>query len=57
MNFAAYYVACARARGITCVWWDNNAFTGSGENFGLLARRDNTFLYPDIVQALMKYAE
>lgn len=57
VNFAAYYVACARARGITCVWWDNNAFTGSGENFGLLARRDNTFLYPDLVQALMKYAE
>ena len=57
VNFAAYYVAAARARGITCVWWDNNAFTGSGENFGLLARRDNTVLYPDIVQAMVKYAE
>lgn len=57
VNFAAYYIAYARARGITCVWWDNNAFTGSGENFGLLSRRDNIFLYPDLVQALMKYAD
>ncbi len=50
--FAAYYTACARARGMTCIWWDNNAFTGSDENFGLLYRKASTFPYPEIVQAL-----
>ncbi len=57
VQFSAFYIAAARARGITCVWWDNNAFSGSGENFGLLKRQTNTFMYPDIVQALVKYSE
>ena len=57
VQFSAFYIAAARARGITCVWWDNNAFSGSGENFGLLKRQTNTFMYPVIVQALVKYSE
>ncbi len=57
VDYAAYYIAAARARGITCLWWDNNAFTGDGENFGLYYRRGGYFVYPDIVDALMKYAE
>lgn len=56
-DFAAYYVASARARGITCCWWDNNAFYGSGENFGLFDRASNTWKYADIVLAMMEYAE
>ena len=52
--FSAYYTACARAHGMSCLWWDNNAFAGSGENFGLLYRRSSTFNYPEIVQALLK---
>lgn len=57
VDYAAYYIAAARARGITCLWWDNNAFNGNGENFGLYYRRGGYFIYPDIVAALMKYAE
>lgn len=57
VDYAAYYIAAARARGITCLWWDNNAFNGDGENFGLYYRRGGYFIYPDIVAALMKYAE
>lgn len=57
VEFAAYYVAAARARGITCCWWDNNAFTGSGENFGLLFRTANSFTYPNIVKAMMQHAQ
>ena len=57
MQFAAYYTAAARARGISCCWWDNNAFIGSGENFGLLSRGDSIFMYPEIVQALVRYCE
>lgn len=57
VDYAAYYIAAARARGITCLWWDNGAFTGSGENFGLYYRMGGYFIYPDIVAALMKYAD
>ena len=57
VDFAAFYVAAARARGITCCWWDNHAFSGSGERFGLLMRKDARFAYPEIVQAMIKYCE
>lgn len=57
IDHATYYVAAARARGMSCFWWDNNAFTGNGENFGLYYRRSGRFLYPDIVTGLMKYAD
>ncbi len=57
VQFSAYYTAAARVRGMSCCWWDNNAFTGSGENFGLLTRGDSFFMYPEIVQALMKGSE
>lgn len=56
-EFAAYYVAAARARGMTCCWWDNNAFIGTGENFGLLNRSGINWVYPEIVEAMMAYAE
>ncbi len=57
VDYAAYYIAAARARGMTCLWWDNNSFSGNGENFGLYYRTGKYFIYQDIVDALMKYAE
>ncbi|MEZ0537936.1 glycoside hydrolase family 5 protein [Caldicellulosiruptoraceae bacterium PP1] len=57
VEYATYYIKAARARGMTCFWWDNNAFYGDGENFGLLDRSTVTWKYPDIVAALMKYAK
>ena len=57
VDYAAYYIAAARAYGMSCNWWDNNAFTGDGELFGLLDRKTVTWRYPKIVDALMKYAE
>ncbi len=57
VNFSAYYIAAAKARGITCVWWDNNDFTGDGELFGLFDRSAYRWKYPEIVDALMKYAQ
>ena len=53
VNFAAFYVAAASARGITCVWWDNHNFTGGGERFGLIRRGTMTWAYPDIALAIM----
>lgn len=57
IDHAAYYVAAARARGISCFWWDNNVFSGSGENFGLYDRNGGSFPYPELVEAMMKYAD
>ena len=54
VNFAAYYVASASTRGITCVWWDNHVFTGNGERFGLIKRSTTEWVYPDIVLAIQE---
>ena len=54
VNFAAYFVASASARGITCCWWDNHGFSGNGELFGLIDRRTYEWKYPEIVEAIMK---
>jgi len=56
VDFAAYYVAAASARGMPCCWWDNNLFKGNGERFGLLNRRTVTWDTPEILEALMTYA-
>lgn len=56
-EFAAYYIKAARAKGITCCWWDNNAFAGDGENFGLFNRQEITFSYPEILESLMTNCE
>lgn len=54
VNFTAWYVASASARGITCFWWDNHNFTGIGERFGLINRRTCEWVWPDIVRAIME---
>ncbi len=56
VEFSSYYIATARARGITCFWWDNNAFTGTGELFGLLDRATCQFRYPEIADGMIRYA-
>lgn len=57
IDFSVAYIAAARARGITCCWWDNNAFIGTGENFGLIDRNAMKWRFEEIVTGLMKYAE
>ena len=54
VNYAAYYAASASTRGITCVWWDNHAFSGSGERFGLINRNKVSWVFPDIAIALLE---
>lgn len=53
-RWARQFIAEARARGIPCVWWDNQGFRGNGENFGLLDRKALEWRYKGIVQALME---
>lgn len=54
VEWAEYYVQSATEKGIPCIWWDNGAFTGEGELFGILDRRGLSWKYPEIVDALMK---
>lgn len=56
-DFAEHYVAAAKERGMVCFWWDNNAFEGDGELFGILDRGKCEFAYPEIVDALIKGAK
>lgn len=53
-EFSAYYIAAAKSRGLVCCWWDNNEYTGTGENFGLINRTTLTFMYPEIIEGLFK---
>lgn len=57
VNFAAYYIAAATARGMTCCWWDNNGFTGNGELFGIFDRKKMEWPTYDIVLAMMQYCD
>ena len=54
VNFAAFYVASAAARGIPCVWWDNHCFSSDGERFGLIDRNELVWIYPDIAIAMLE---
>lgn len=51
---AKYYITKATEKGVPCVWWDNNAFIGTGENFGLFDRKTFEWRYPEIITALME---
>ena len=53
--WAKAYVSAAAEYGMPCVWWDNGQLNGSGENFGLIDRR-NLSVYEassSVLQGLM----
>lgn len=54
IEHAKYYMKKAKEYGIPCVWWDNHAFAGNGENFGLMERGATPpcWKFPEIVTAL-----
>ena len=52
-EWAKYYITKMNSIGVPCVWWDNGAFTGSGELFGLLDRRTLEWKYPLVKEALI----
>ena len=47
------YLTAAKAINVPCVWWDNNAKSGPGENFGLLNRREGGWYFPEVVEKIM----
>ena len=57
-----FYVREARARGISCIWWDNGmvgitAGPGSVDHFGLYNRRSREFPFPEIIDAMLRATE
>jgi endoglucanase len=55
-QWVEFYVRTAMERGIPCIWWDNGGFTGDGELFGLLNRRNNTIAFPEVLDGIMQGA-
>lgn len=56
IDWAKYYTKTMRDIGVTCVWWDNGAFSGSGEKFGLLHRQTCTWNPPEVMEAFISGA-
>ncbi len=54
---AKYYVQQAKDHGVPMIWWDNNAFVGNGENFGLMDREPMPeWKFPELVTAMTDIA-
>lgn len=52
-DWSEYFIKKASEKGIPCIWWDNGSFRGRGENFGLLDRRNNTWVFQNVIDSLM----
>lgn len=57
LKWLADYLDSMNRYGIKCVWWDNGIYSGSGEKFGLLDRRNLTWFDQELVDALVEDAE
>ena len=53
-EWAEYYISKMAEIGVPCVWWDNGAFEGDGELFGLIDRETLQWKYPLVVEGLLK---
>ena len=53
VEFSYYYAQAAGHYEIPVCWWDNGNFE-AGEAMGIFNRRTLTFVYPDILQALIE---
>lgn len=51
-EWVTYYVSSAKKLGIPCVWWDNGAFQGDDELFGLIDRKTYEWKFPLVVEGL-----
>ena len=55
VNYTAYAAVAAACRNIPVVWWDNNNYSGSGETFCIVDRKNYTARVPEILEALLRY--
>lgn len=53
IDCVTYYLQAAKKDGVPCIWWDNGAIVGNGENFGLMDRNlPPSWKFPEIVDAI-----
>ena len=53
---AVDFLNAAKAAGVPCCWWDNNARWGDGELFGLLDRSGGGWYFPTLLQRMTETA-
>lgn len=56
VDHAALYVSTAAQWNIPVTWWDNGAFSGGGELFGILNRRTGAFTFSELVETMTRYS-
>jgi len=57
VEWTGYFFGTAKEKGIPCFWWDNGLFYregSNGEHFGLMNRTAAQFVFPEILEAIMK---
>ncbi len=51
VEWLTYYLESAKREGVPCIWWDNAATVGAGENFGLMDRNTPpSWKFPEIIE-------
>jgi endoglucanase len=53
-EWAEFYVSYAKSKGVKCFWWDDGGNNDPPTGGGLFVRRSNKFVFPLIVEALMR---
>ena len=56
-DWARYYVGKAHEYGIPCLWWDNGAYLGNGELFGIYSRDSGNWIFRDVMEGIMEGLE
>ncbi|MGN0379486.1 MAG: glycoside hydrolase family 5 protein [Butyrivibrio sp.] len=56
-EWVSYYINAAKEIGVPCVWWDNGAVKGDGENFGMIDRKTYEVLFPETMTAIRNAIE
>lgn len=56
-KWAEFYIRTAHQAGIPCMWWDNGAYLGNGELFGLYIRKSGKWIFSDVVDGMMRGLE
>ncbi|MCL1996005.1 MAG: cellulase family glycosylhydrolase [Defluviitaleaceae bacterium] len=63
VDWTYFYTRHAGSMGIPVIWWDNgrsygvSLYPADGDFFGILERSDNTFPFPEIIDALLRAIE
>lgn len=60
VDYAVHYVKAAKQYGIACFWWDDGGWDEAPEvieNFALLNRHTNEWLFPEIAEAIVNAAK